>query len=246
MEKRCTFNYSHYKDALRSGLNNKYKFLTCEQYYDYKKENRIRKNICVLRHDIDIKPQNALFFGRIENELGIKSTYFFRVNANEYNMLGYTTFLVIKELIELGHEIGLHIEPMDFETVTGMNPLENVLLNKEIIEKITNRKIRGVACHNDFTNDNNLDFFKTYSLKDINFDYEAYDQNEFNLFNESTYVSDSYSFGWKSYSNGVLRESNMCMCQFFKNEIPNLYILTHPHNWYENHYHTQEISGFMK
>jgi hypothetical protein len=33
----------------------------------------------MMRHDIDRKPENALFTARIEAESGIRATYYFRV-----------------------------------------------------------------------------------------------------------------------------------------------------------------------
>ncbi|MDF1549694.1 MAG: hypothetical protein P1P88_17840 [Bacteroidales bacterium] len=59
--------------------------------------------IC-LRHDVDLLPLNSLEFARIQYELGICGTYYFRAVPGSWNEK------VIKEIHELGHEIGYHYE----------------------------------------------------------------------------------------------------------------------------------------
>jgi len=63
----------------------------------------------VIRHDIEFSPYRALDIAKIEEKLGIVSTYFFQITNNCYNTLSSENLNIIKEIHELGHNIGAHI-----------------------------------------------------------------------------------------------------------------------------------------
>jgi len=58
----------------------------------------------ILRHDIDRKLSNALTVARLESELGIRGTYYFRVIPSIPDRA------VINAITSLGHEAGYHYE----------------------------------------------------------------------------------------------------------------------------------------
>ena len=62
------------------------------------------EKFCLIRHDVDRMPQRALQMARIENELGIVSTYYFRKKPHTFKPD------IIREIASLGHEIGYHYE----------------------------------------------------------------------------------------------------------------------------------------
>ena len=61
----------------------------------------------LLRHDVDLLPQNALKMAQLEESLGIKGTYYFRIVPESYNEK------IMKSIADLGHEIGYHYEDID-------------------------------------------------------------------------------------------------------------------------------------
>jgi hypothetical protein len=63
--------------------------------------------IVILRHDVDRRPLNALTTAKLENELGIKGTYYFRIVPESFNEN------IISQISGLGHEIGYHYEDVD-------------------------------------------------------------------------------------------------------------------------------------
>ena len=65
------------------------------------------ERIVILRHDVDLKPQNSLTTAKLEHELGIKGSYYFRAVPESWNED------IIKEINSLGHEVGYHYETMD-------------------------------------------------------------------------------------------------------------------------------------
>jgi hypothetical protein len=70
----------------------------------------------IIRHDVDRKPLKALQMAEIENELGVKSIYFFR------NKKSVFVPDVMKKIAEMGHSIGYH-----YENLSSINPrIKNV------------------------------------------------------------------------------------------------------------------------
>jgi hypothetical protein len=65
------------------------------------------QRLVILRHDVDLKPQNSLVTAQIEHEMGIRGSYYFRMVPESFNVD------IIKEIANLGHEIGYHYETMD-------------------------------------------------------------------------------------------------------------------------------------
>ena len=60
----------------------------------------------ILRHDVDLKPQNSLKTAQIEKELGWKATYYFRAVPESWDDS------IILEIASMGHEIGYHYESL--------------------------------------------------------------------------------------------------------------------------------------
>lgn len=60
----------------------------------------------MLRHDVDLKPQNSLKTAQIEKELGWKATYYFRAVPESWDDS------IILEIVSMGHEIGYHYESL--------------------------------------------------------------------------------------------------------------------------------------
>ena len=59
--------------------------------------NDIKKKNILLRHDIDFSLESAKLLAKKENELKIKSTYFFMLSSNLYNLFSdYSQILFMK------------------------------------------------------------------------------------------------------------------------------------------------------
>jgi len=67
--------------------------------------------IC-LRHDVDARPGNSLKTAKLEAELGIRASYYFRAVPCSWDES------IIREISALGHEIGYHYESL---TICGGN-----------------------------------------------------------------------------------------------------------------------------
>jgi hypothetical protein len=64
-----------------------------------------------LRHDIDFDTALALQAARTEHEKGIKSTFFFLLRSELYNIFSGTDYSNVMAIKELGHTISIHFDP---------------------------------------------------------------------------------------------------------------------------------------
>jgi len=88
-----------YKLLLSSLLDQKYSF---QPFIEFLKKPESRS--VILRHDVDARKMNSLKFALLENELGIRGTYYFRMVPQSFDEE------IIKQIAGLGHEIGYHYE----------------------------------------------------------------------------------------------------------------------------------------
>ena len=99
------FTLKKYTELLQALKGSGYQFLTFEQYC-LNKEILAEVRFVILRHDVDLKAENSLATAKIEQSLGIKASYYFRVvkQSNKPE--------IVKAIVDLGHEIGYHYEDL--------------------------------------------------------------------------------------------------------------------------------------
>ena len=92
--------YGRYLEAIKKGGVPFYRF------DDFMALPTPPNSFCLVRHDVDRKPVNALEMAELEQDLGVVSTYYFRKKP--------TTFKpdIIRKIAEMGHEIGYHYESL--------------------------------------------------------------------------------------------------------------------------------------
>ena len=75
----------------------------CMGFADYLKidsKNIIdERKVSILRHDVDLLPENSLSFAKIQAKVDVFGTYNFRTHHKSWNER------IIREISELGHEI---------------------------------------------------------------------------------------------------------------------------------------------
>jgi len=96
------FTLKSYKTLIQAFQQAGYQFQTFEEMMTAPAEGKA----VVMRHDVDELAWNALKMARLEHELDIRATYFFRI-VKQSNVPE-----VIEQIVELGHEIGYHYEDL--------------------------------------------------------------------------------------------------------------------------------------
>lgn len=122
--------------------------------------------VCILRHDVDRKPINALKMAKLESNLKIKSTYYFRYPY---------TFMpdIIRNISDMGHEIGYHYETLakakgDYEKAINLFEME-----LEEFRKIVD--VETICMHGSpLSKYDNRDLWKKYDFRDLGIKGEAY------------------------------------------------------------------------
>ena len=96
------FTLATYRKLLLTLQQSGYSFFTFEDWCLGKASGRY----VILRHDVDIKAAHSLAIAQIESEMGIRTTYYFRVVPQSNKPY------IITSIAGLGHEIGYHYEDL--------------------------------------------------------------------------------------------------------------------------------------
>ncbi|MFO0322345.1 MAG: hypothetical protein ACK504_07955 [Bacteroidota bacterium] len=242
MNSKFTFTYKNIKQEYQQVLDMGYKFITCKEFVSLKNENKLPKKTVVNRVDIDFSVKKNLKLIQIFNELGIKASFFLRLHAPEYNPFSFENYIIIKYLIESGHELGYHSEVIDQSVIWNEDATQCLLRDIDVINRMFNVSVKGVASHGGMTGDNNLDFWRDKKASDFGLLYEAYDhQPEFNLFQEAFYISDSEWTRWKCYDKGVLlKDDRRSFSEHAQDNHQLIHVLIHPDTYYDSHFYENE------
>jgi hypothetical protein len=107
----------------------------------------LQQHDLLLRHDVDFSPQRAKALAKIESDLQVGSTYFFRLRGADYSILDIENQKIIFEISSLGHDIGLHFESED--SFNSEEELINQLsTDKNLFELITGKILKVFSFHN--------------------------------------------------------------------------------------------------
>lgn len=124
------FSYGYFKRLLEVIKSN---FDLCLLSDAPKIVKNMNTHKCILRHDIDVSPNKAIEMAKIENGMGIKSTYLIMVNSPLYSIGDKIIRDSIIKLINLGHEIGLHFDACNIE---DKESADIIYLEKDIMEAV--------------------------------------------------------------------------------------------------------------
>ncbi len=104
------FTLTTYKQLLTALLSKGYVFQTFTDFIQNPKNSTV-----IMRHDVDKLPGNALKMARLENEMGVAATYYFRAVPVSWDEG------IMREIVSMGHEVGYHYE--NLESVVRGQPL---------------------------------------------------------------------------------------------------------------------------
>jgi len=125
--------YKEYLKVIKSSYEN---ILTFSEYFCAEPKP---ESFCLIRHDVDRKPGNALRMAKLENGMGIKSTYYFRVKSHTFKPK------IIIEIAGLRHEIGYHYESLSVANGDMSLELKDFEKNLKKLREIVS--IRTVSMH---------------------------------------------------------------------------------------------------
>lgn len=221
------FTLKIYRQLLNCLVENNYRFQTLEDYVAV-----VQKRTVVLRHDVDKLPHKALEMAEMENSLGIKSSYYFRIvkESNEPD--------IIRKIVKLGHEVGYHYEDL---TIAKGNEEKAIDLFKKNLEYFrTYFPVKTICMHGSpISKWDNRELWKKYNYRNFGIIAEPYfDIN----YNEVLYLTDS-GRSWNK-TNAVIRDkvdtkfsyniknTTDLIDKISKKLLPDKMIInTHPQRW---------------
>jgi len=179
------FTLSAYKKLISTLQSQGYFFQTFKEYIQNPKEK-----VVILRYDVDRLPGNSLKTALLENELGIRATYFFRTIAQTFKAQ------IIKEIAEMGHEVGYHYENLSeiskekrvkSEEKLFKFAIDDFRLSLEKLRKLY--PVKTICMHGSpLSKWDNRDLWKKYDYRDYGIIAEPYfDVN----FGEVFYLTDT-------------------------------------------------------
>lgn len=148
----------------------------------------------VLRHDVDLKPQNSLATAKIENELGWKAVYYFRAVPESWDED------IIREIAALGHEIGYH-----YESLTTCNgdidaAWEDFRINLARLSEVIGRPVTSICMHGSPRSPwDSKDLWKKHDYRTLGVAFEPYLDTDFS---KTFYLTDT-GRRWDGYKVSV-------------------------------------------
>lgn len=170
------FTLYKYKYLLEVIKKYKYSFQTYSTFIK-KPENKV----IILRHDVDLRPGNSLTFARIQNEMGIKGSYYFRAVPDSWDEK------IIKEIASLGHEIGYHYENLTTCNGDITKAIDDFKINLERLRKLV--PVETICMHGSPRSKfDSKDLWKKYNYRDFGIIGEPYFDTDFS---EVLYLTDT-------------------------------------------------------
>lgn len=139
------FTVQNYRNILAKARE-KYVFKSFLEY-------SLDEDFIILRHDVDYSVHRAARLAEIEADLGIRSTYFILLHGEFYNVFEKKIADLVKAIIGMGHNIGLHFDS-HFYAIQDESVLDEKLkFERNILEGLFEIKIRSFCFHitNPFT-----------------------------------------------------------------------------------------------
>lgn len=214
------FTLITYRSLLLKLKQKSYAFPPFKEYIQSSINNH-KSSIIILRHDVDRLPANALQMAKLESDLGIKGTYYFRIVLDSYDEN------IITQIAEMGHEIGYHYEDVDLVNKNSYNQsiihsfnqemlidlaYESFCINLEKFRKIY--PVKTICMHGSpLSKYDNKIIWEKYNYRDLGIIGEPYfdiDFNEFAYFTDTgrrwngnnvnvrDKVTSRYNFNFKS------------------------------------------------
>lgn len=192
----------------------------------------------ILRHDVDLKPQNSLATAKIEHELGWKAVYYFRAVPESWDESN------IREIAALGHEIGYHYESLTTCSGDVDAAYHDFCQNLERLRAIT--PVKSICMHGSPKSKwDSKDIWKKYDYHQLGIEFEPYFDTDFS---KTFYLTDTgrcwdgykvsvrdkvpvYQDEWATEGLTYHTTGDIIRAIYDKKLPRNIMITTHPQRW---------------
>ena len=237
------FTREKYCQLLSQLKDSGYEFVTFAEYCSGIHPERF----VILRHDVDLKPENSLGIAKDEKGLGVKASYYFRVVPESWDEA------IIKEIAAMKHEVGYHYESLTTCNGNVQEAFEDFKMNLKRLRKLVS--VNTICMHGSPRSPyDSKDIWKQYDYKSLDIIGEPYLSTDFS---KLLYLTDTgrrwdgykvsvrdkienYQEGWNA-KGWVFHSTDDIIHALQEDKMPNqLMITTHPQRWFDFGY------GWMK
>jgi hypothetical protein len=212
--------------SLCEAVASNYPTITMAEYFEGSHPDRF----VLMRHDVDRMPGHALETAKIEQELGIRSTYYFRAIKSTFKPE------LMKQIEDMGHEVGYHYEDLSVANGDHEKAIELFASNLERFRKICN--VKTICMHGrPLSKYDNRDLWKSYDFEDYGIIGEAY----LSAGEKLNYFSDTgRNWGNKNSLRDFIpgkdvyetfNTTDNFVNSISSRSLSNYYILSHPERW---------------
>jgi hypothetical protein len=212
-------------------IANGYEVMPFQQYLTSGKKDRV----LILRHDVDSRIVNAFKIALLENELGLRASYYIRYRKDLFNTA------IMRKIAGMGHEIGYHYEDLSFARGDYGKAIERFRSNLTKFRRFYPVKTIGMHGSPLSKWDNRL-IWRRYDYRDFGIIGEPYFDIDFS---KVLYITDT-GRRWDGLSINVrdkvkshyqfnLESTFDIICQLRRKILPEKVMMNiHPHSWYDN------------
>lgn len=144
------------------------------------------------RHDVDLKPLNSLATARLEAELGIQATYYFRAVSESWDEE------VIRGIAALGHKVGYHYESLTTCQGDVDAAWQDFCRNLERLRALV--PVTSICMHGSPRSPyDSKDIWKKYDYRTVGITFEPYLDTDFS---QTFYLTDT-GRRWDGYKVSV-------------------------------------------
>lgn len=133
-----------------------------------------------LRHDLDISLELSLPMARLENEIGAVSTYYVLLSGL-YNPFSASSVSAMREIVQLGHRIGLHYDLSLYPDDIGAAHAR-LVKEIELLSDVSGATVDSIVMHEPYRGQ-----FDLFECSDVFVNPSFFQKNDTRLM----YVSDS-------------------------------------------------------
>jgi hypothetical protein len=220
------FTLEKYRQICQAIIAAEYPVLTLNDFL----LNKTTRGI-VLRHDVDRRPSTSLRMAKIEHELGLQATYYFRHTEAVFKKS------IITDITNLGHEIGYHYETLS-KTHGNFHKAYKLFI-LELADFRTIYNVKTISMHGrPLSRWDNRTLWTHYSFHDSGITGEAYlslDYNSVAYYSDTGRTWDNKKYNMRDQVSGVSPDHIDCSDQLATlirtKRYPQICILTHPNRW---------------
>lgn len=102
----------------------------------------------ILRHDVDYSTRKAHEMAKLEQALGVRSTYFVLFSSPYYNLLTGDAMRAVRDIAGMGHEIGLHYDTDLLTAADDQGRSREVAALAKLLGAQVGTPVTSIAQHN--------------------------------------------------------------------------------------------------